>query len=116
MKPPGLTKERRAWLASLKDGDEVAVVGGGSPTIRQVVIRNNWPALRYGSRAISLTKGGRLDLDSCCEWVVPATDEHRRSVLIGQTRIRLSSLSWATWGGVTDEQIAAIATILGWDQ
>ena len=115
MKQPALTKERRDWLASLKEGDEVTVLGAPHfPRIRQVTIKNGWPAVQLGGSCSTLTKSGKLADSRRDEWIVPVTDEHRRIVSIAAWRTKLH---WQIWDiCVADEQIEAIAKILLWDQ
>lgn len=115
--PPKNDRARKAWLASLKDGDYVAVVGPPfsysarvqrSPLRCFVVKTGHWMLSQF-----TLTTGkGMHD-----RWLMPLTDELRvrieHEALLADLRRRLRGFSWyAGPDGATDDKVLACAAIL----
>ena len=123
--PPRFDKVRKAWLASLKDGDEVAITGSRGPLDIDLVskVHESWAPIAFrlkrGYHQFGVS-GKELECrrDLPADYLVPVTDEIRDWIRRGRSlrewRQRMSNYNWGTHGTVTDEQIEAIAKILGW--
>lgn len=119
--PPKLDKARKEWLASLKEGDEVASASERDgericPAIGRVQNSFYEYISGGGSRSYSLNSGRSPAptygaQDGGQRYLVPVTDEIRRRVRL---RTWLAMGPRIQWQDVTDEQIEAIAKILGW--
>lgn len=121
---PPLTAERKAWLASLKAGDEVAVIteyGGIHPA----------KVLFATARRIGLTPGGHgqyrlgsgariADASSRRRaWIVPLDESIRRVIVDTQRHRELSlkfvQMTWVDFDKLTLAQLEAIAAIVAGD-
>lgn len=119
MTPPKNDKARKEWLASLKDGDEVAILGDRQSVI--TIIRR----CRYREeftddqcRRFTLATGKERD-GWGNRWIVPLTDELRAQIVrdetVARARGKLSRLYFARHAiddAVTDDQALACAAIM----
>ena len=127
--PPRLTKERKAWLASLKDGDEVAVIDedgriSNITTVRRHPYQEGFVSGRdFGGNADFGLSGKSYPYHNSRrrDWIVPITDEIKHS--LAMRKLRQEFCSWCGYNStnstrqstVTDNQLIAIARILGWE-
>ena len=109
-------RERKTWLASLKVGDEVAViVDGGRVEIRPVTARSELRIWLGCDRAAMLAfsvsaTNGRYRDPYGSRSIEPVTDEYRAIDAEYVGRARLRQLAW--WSALTRDQIARIITIV----
>ena len=117
MNPPKNDKARKAWLASLKDGDEVAWVAEGSGPRRVTVKRGRDTFTSQHCQFTLATGKGKTDnWRSTDGWIVPLGPVLRET-RVGEARERLERVKWQSWHGkVSDEQSLACATILWPDE
>ena len=113
---PTLTKARREWLASLRDGNdhEVARHNGRFPE-HFAFVRIRWDEDHFrtvtGPRVCFRATG--IEKDSHWpDWLSPVTDEmrHRKQIESWRNEAKRSPV----WDKATDEQIERIAEILDW--
>lgn len=119
VKPPKNDKARKAWLASLKDGDEVVwqtqagtVLVGTVSTFRdRFSVCDRAFTLKTGTAAAGWNRqSGHYLADG---WLVPVTDELRSQAAHACARDQLKRLNWTDWQHkFTSEQILAVAAIL----
>lgn len=122
MTPPKLDKERRAWLASLKDGDEVAWVCDYSPAlIMKILVGRDYftgtDEKESHCRATftkSQGKGrqGARVFRSTSGWIVPVTEELRKEHAVAKYRVQLGRADFSSTGRVDADKILATAAIL----
>ena len=117
MNPPKNDKARKEWLASLKDGDEVAVCDDRGRMMVASVIRYKYFHLT-GSGEYTVATGKRVRREG---WMLPLTDEHRkqiaRAALVTSARTKMAGVLFAPWGfnvtgAATDDQALACAAIM----
>ena len=107
-------KERKAWLASLKVGDEVAVYSGSDfRSIRRVACVTDrviqWEHDRRSEQIGSVNPNGTCTNQYGSRRIEPVTDEHRA---IERDRMNLRRLELARWLALTPDQRARIVAIL----
>ena len=109
-------RERKTWLASLKVGDEVAVISGGWLVgIRAITYRNDERiGFAHDRRdeqigAVSAVNGRHRDSHGSRS-IEPVTDEHRAVEAERAGRVRLARLPWHI--ALTRDQIARIVAIV----
>ncbi len=118
MKPPKNDKTRKAWLASLKDGDEVAVITERRTKIVKLHRSSRYPnELRADGECFTVASGKYPGED---RWLIPATDDLKASVvrddLIRCARLRMCAVGFEPWSTrnvkATDDQAIACAAIM----
>lgn len=124
MTPPKLDRAHRAWLTTLRIGDEVAWISRYSPAriVRIVQIDGHFivddePVRESHCRATftRLTGKGRSGtFRPTSGWIVPVTDVLRREHSVEVARQRLCAVRFNRFAGDAppDEKILAIAAIL----
>ena len=129
MKPPKMDKERREWLAGLKVGDEVAwttevmpvrivkIAGVSRSEPPDFVVDNETEKNSHcrGKFTQKTGKGRVGTFRPTNGWIVPVTEDHRRSHRVEEARQRLGSISFNRFAPKfcpPDEKILAIAAIL----
>ncbi len=109
MAAPKNDKARKAWLAGLKDGDEVGIqyVVGGDPRIIRIdsVDRGK---IRIVHSSFRRTDGGC----DCGHYLVPISEELRTKERLMKLRYKIGEAIGLGGYGLTDKQILAIAAIL----
>lgn len=120
--PPKNDKARKAWLASLKDGDEV-VWQRQAGAVRVGTISTICDRFSVCDRAFTLKAGtavagwnsrdGHYLADG---WLLPVTDELRsqaaREVAIKCALNQIRRLDWHDWAKLDGVKLLAIAAIL----
>jgi hypothetical protein len=124
MTAPKNDKARKAWLAGLKDGDEVAVIDSSGEALDICAVR------RTNRDDLFTTQGGYFTLKTgrrCLgypdaigySWLVPVTQELRdksaKHKLAGAARMeigRITGYEWRYGKRFTDAQILAVSAIL----
>lgn len=111
--PPKNDKARKTWLASLKDGDEVAWIAEGSGPRRVTVKRGRDMFVGQNCQFTFATGKGKINnWRSTDGWIVPL-DAVRQEVRATEARERLERVKWQSWQKqATDEQALACAAIM----
>ena len=105
-KRPGLTKERRQWLASLKAGDRVLYRGRDSGAIREIRGRTT-TSIRLERTTVSAKSGwGEWDVG----WIEPVTPEVERAEKIAKAAYRLRYET--QWDRLPNDTVLAVARIV----
>ena len=105
-KRPGLTKERRQWLASLKVGDRVLYRGRDSGVIREIRGRTT-TSIRLERTTVSAKSGwGEWDVG----WIEPVTPEVERAEKIAKAAYRLRHQT--QWDRLPNNTVLAVARIV----
>jgi hypothetical protein len=124
MTPPKLDRAHRAWLTTLRIGDEVAWISRYSPAriVRIVQIDGHFivddePAKERHCRATftRLTGKGRSGtFRPTTGWIVPVTDDLRKEHAVEVARQRLCAVQFnrSASNAPSSEKILAIASIL----
>ncbi len=121
MTPPKNDKARKEWLASLKDGEKVAVCDDRDRMrIASISYRAMHRQVFYVTESgqFTVATGKRVGSDA---WIIPLTDELRkqiaRATLVTSARTKMAGVMFAPWGfnvtgAATDDQALACAAIM----
>lgn len=118
MNPPKNDKARKEWLASLKDGEEVVVIGESKMSTTKVSRCKYHPEFTDDQRRTFTLASGKEVGKNC--WLVPLTEEHKRQIqrtqLFASARSRMNRVGFMPWSCLdvkaTDEQALACAAIM----
>ncbi len=118
-KIPPLTQERRAWLAGLKDGDEVAKYTSTGDVWIETLIRldkSDHPAVFRTAQGLSQYRADGVAMGPLQpSYLGPVTGEVRARCARQALRVRVQRevRAMAEAGSLSDAQIAGIAEVLG---
>jgi hypothetical protein len=119
--PPKNDKARKEWLASLKDGDEVVVIGESKMLITKVR-RCNYRSEFTDDQRRTFTLASGKEIGGK-RWIVPLTsallEQIMHSIQVQNARSRMSNVAFAGFAyhsagaqKATDDQALACAAIM----